>query len=156
MSVHASWLSRLFDHEEINGNGVCPTYLHRWTLLKLGDALSIYLHKFVGDDWSIDLHDHPKRFWSIGLWGSYTEITPINNQTSLYCTKRLYRAPWVRTFAATHKHRLVGPTPEKPCWTIVVVGRAVRGWGFWRRGSFVPWRQYVNDGSNAADRRSCP
>jgi hypothetical protein len=148
-------LSRLFEAEEINGNNVCPTYLYRWTLFRAGSLFSVYLHKFVGDDWSIDLHDHPKRFWSFGLWGSYTEIASVDPANPLHCRPRVYHAPWIRTFAADHKHRLIGPTPEKPCWTIVVVGRATRAWGFWPRGSFVPWRKYVG-GSDVASRRSCP
>jgi hypothetical protein len=29
-------VNRLFCLEEINGHGACPTYLYRWTLLRLG------------------------------------------------------------------------------------------------------------------------
>lgn len=63
-------LDRLFRREDINGGERCPTYLHRWTLFQprrprwLWRGFGIYLHKFVGDDWSRDLHDHPKRFIS--------------------------------------------------------------------------------------------
>jgi len=149
------FLSRIFDVEEINGDGRCPTYLYRWALLRLGGWCSIYLHKFVGDDWSLDLHDHPKRFVSIGLWGWYDEQTDIPADIASWLdgvagtelratTRRRWRAPWVRTFRASHRHRLTGPTREHPCWTIVIVGRAVRQWGFWPRGQFVPWRKYVN------------
>jgi hypothetical protein len=57
-------LNKLFGPaEEINGHR-CPTYLYRWMLIKRQNW-SIYLHHFVGDDWSLDLHDHPKRFISI-------------------------------------------------------------------------------------------
>jgi hypothetical protein len=148
-------LNRVFRMEEINGNNVCPTYLYRWPLLRAGSYFAVYLHKFVGNDWSIDLHDHPKRFVSIGLRGSYVEISPIDPSNPLYCRTREYRAPWVRTFPADHKHRLIGPTPERPCWTLVIVLRATRQWGFWPRGSFVPWRKYVG-ASDVASRRSCP
>ena len=72
----AAMINRLFGYEEINGNGRCP-YLHRWCLLVLPRGVRLYLHKFIGSDWSRDLHDHPKRFISIGLWGSYIEETPI-------------------------------------------------------------------------------
>lgn len=144
--------------EEINGNNVCLTYLYRWTLLKAGSLFSIYLHKFVGDDWSLDLHDHPKRFWSIGLWGNYTEWTLDRNYVG-GMRPRLYCAPWVRTFPATHIHRLTGPTPQTPCWTLVIVGRVVQPWGFWTADpnggrTFVPWRKYVNSG-DAATNRNC-
>jgi hypothetical protein len=69
-------LNRIFGRaEEINGHNRCPTYLYRWTILSTRWG-KVYLHKFVGDDWSLDLHDHPKRFISIGLRGSYLETHP--------------------------------------------------------------------------------
>jgi hypothetical protein len=132
-------LTRLFSVEEINGGERCLTYMYRWPLVKR-PRLSIYLHKFVADDWSRDLHDHPKRFVSIGLRGSYVEETPAGF--------RIYRAPWVRSFPATHVHRirLVGAS----CWTLVVVFKATRPWGFWNEGRWIPWREYV--GSEIADK----
>lgn len=139
-------INKLFKLEEINGKNRCPTYLFRWTLLRL-KWFSVYLHHFVGDDWSRDLHDHPKRFISIGLGGQYVEETPAGERT--------YRAPWVRTFPANHIHRLrmIG---GRDCWTLVIVLRPVREWGFWHFGKFIPWREYVADGSIANKMKSCP
>ena len=142
-------IDRIFRLEEINGRERCPTYLYRWTLAKFG-PYSLYLHHFVRDDWSLDLHDHPKRFISIGLKGGYTEITPKGRTT--------FRSPWVRTFPAEHVHRLQmarGWLGEiRDCWTLVITLKAVRPWGFWHLGNFIPWREYV--GSAAADeRKSC-
>lgn len=137
----------LFEHETIDGDGLCPVYLHRWTLLK-AFGCALYLHKFVGDDWAGDLHDHPKRFISIGLWGRYTEHRADGST-------REYRAPWVRTFPAEHRHRISGPTVRRPCWTLVIVLRAVRPWGFWVDGRWVPWRDYVGS-ERAEQRKICP
>lgn len=138
----------LLKPEEINGANRCPTYLFRWTLVDAA-ALKVYLHKFVGDDWSTDLHDHPKRFVSIGLAGAYVEHTPDGY--------KVFRAPWFRSFAADHRHRLTGPKPHRPCWTLVVVGRPSREWGFWHAGKFIVWRDYVAKGNPIADAaRSCP
>jgi hypothetical protein len=135
-----SLLDRIFGRaEEINGRERCPTYLFRWTILKFRGR-GIYLHHFVGDDWSLDLHDHPKRFISIGLKGWYREETP-----SSQCE---YHAPWLRTFAAEHIHRLT--VPSKNCWTLVIVLKPVRSWGFWHAGKFIGWREYVD--SDTADR----
>lgn len=138
--------------EEINGGERCPTYLYRWELLsiaRLKRSTRVYLHKFVGDDWSLDLHDHPKRFWSIGLLGRYLEHRGDGST-------REYRAPWIRSFPAEHRHRLTGPTPARPCWTLVIVGTPTRNWGFWHRGSFIPWRNYVApDSAEAAASLSC-
>jgi hypothetical protein len=144
-----SFWDRVFRKEEINGHGACPTYLYRWTLLRLG-PIAVYLHHFVGDDWSRDFHDHPKRFITIGLWGRYREETP-----ALWPFKGKgihdYRAPWIRTFPAEHQHRIIA----RNCWTLVIVGPKVREWGFWHRGSFIPWRQYVDDRELVEKVRSC-
>lgn len=131
-------LDKIFRMEEINGAEVCPTYLYRWTLLRLGKFCALYLHHFVGDDWARDRHDHPKRFISVGLRGGYVEETPEG--------ERVYRAPWVRTFPAEHVHRLRMLAPGSECWTLVIVARAVRPWGFWKDGRFVGWRDYVKPG----------
>ena len=133
-------LDRVFGvAEEINGGERCPTYLYRWTAVEWKKHFSVYLHHFVGDDWTRDLHDHPKRFISVGLWGWYIEETPTG--------KTIYRAPWLRTFPATHIHRLT--VPSKNCWTLVVVLKPVREWGFWHLGEFVHWKTYVH--SKTAD-----
>lgn len=160
------WLDRVFQREEMDGNGRCATYLVRWTLLKIGKDIGVYLHHFVGDDWSLDLHDHPKRFVSIGLWGRYVEHTPrlkfipggdpngIVPNSRLATWKRVYRAPWIRTFPAEHVHRIT-LIDKRPCWTLVIVLKAVRPWGFWHRGQWIPWRRYVASDA-ATEMKSCP
>lgn len=65
-------IARLFRYETMSGNGACPVYLERWTLLQLF-GWAAYLHHFLGDDWALDPHDHPRRFISIGLLGWYIE-----------------------------------------------------------------------------------
>lgn len=133
MGLHAL-LDRVFGpSEEINGHGRCSTYLFRWHLITTRRA-KVYLHKFVGDDWSLDHHDHPKRFISLGLWGSYLEHSEGE--------ERRYSAPWARSFPATHRHRIT--TPWGTCWTLVIVLRTVREWGFWHEGRFIPWAEYVD------------
>lgn len=147
------FLNRVFGQaEEINGRDRCPTYLYRWILLKAGKAFSVYLHHFVGDDWSHDLHDHPKRFILIGLKGWYIETQQLEDGGT---RTKLWKAPWFRSFPASHIHRI--ETPGRSCWTLVIVLRASRQWGFWHGGRFIPWRDYV-DGkdSGIADRmRAC-
>lgn len=138
-------IDRIFQMEEINGRERCPTYLFRWTILRIGD-FAVYLHHFVGDDWARDFHDHPKRFVSIGLKGQYREETPDGS--------RIYKAPWIRTFPATHIHRLM-MIDGGGCWTLVIVLKAVREWGFWTTAhGWLPWRRYVDDDGIA--RKNCP
>lgn len=146
-------LDRLFRHEEINGHDLCPTYMHRWTLLRFWGGAALYLHKFVDDDWSRDMHDHPKRFISVGLRGRYIEHSRSTRYRSdghreEYDAVREYRAPWVRSFPATHTHRICLYPDRRPCWTLVLVLQTQRRWGFWPGGRWVFWRDYV--GSDAA------
>jgi hypothetical protein len=154
------FLDRLFRREEMDGDGRCPTYLVRWTLLSLWSGIGLYLHHFVGDDWSLDLHDHPKRFVSIGLKGRYREGTPTpetsDDIAALFTgvTWRTYRAPWVRTFPAEHIHR-IELVDGRPCWTLVLVLRTSRPWGFWHQHVWIPWRQYVGS-ETATKMKSCP
>ena len=136
------------------GAGVSDGYMHRWRLLTLLNGRQLYLHHFLGDDWSKDMHDHPKAFVSIGLWGSYVEERPrefgfgpdlvvppggvgIPHNGII---RDHYRAPWIRRFPAHHIHRL---TEARGCWTLVYTGPTVRLWGFWRDRVWVPWRSYV-------------
>lgn len=122
-------LSRLFPFEDL---GIGSRYIERWVLFR-GKHLSGYLHRLVGDDWARDPHDHPARFWSIGLWGSYIEETEFETRT--------FRAPWIRTFPATYLHRL--RHTGKPCWTLVFVGRRTRNWGFVRDGEWIGQETYI-------------
>jgi hypothetical protein len=138
-----AWIHRVLRRETMDGGGVCPTYLTRWTLFRL-PFVAVYLHCFSGSDWAIDLHDHPKRFISIGLRGRYVEHTPTGT--------REWRAPWVRSFPAEHRHRLELRSGEF-AWTLVIVGRATRPWGFWLDGRWLPWRRYVREHGRA--RRNC-
>ena len=153
-------IDRLFRLEEINGGNRCPTYLYRWTLFQprrprwLWRGFGVYLHHFVGDDWSRDLHDHPKRFISIGLWGAYCET--VGHGSDLVGSRRIYIAPWIRTFPAEHIHRL-SLIQGRPCWTLVIVLRSVREWGFWHDGQWIHWKDYVKGSASAiADKmRAC-
>lgn len=156
--------------EEINGANRCPTYLYRWIVYgkrKRGSFLDgilghplfkAYVHHFVADDWSLDLHDHPKRFVSIGLKGGYVEVTPDSTIIGLGERFQCFNAPWFRSFPAEHIHRLrmfrsggANGTLEKvhDCWTFVIVLRGTREWGFWHVGRFIHWKTYVH--SETAD-----
>ena len=131
--------------EEINGANRCPTYLYRWHLFSCR-WFKVYLHRFVADDWSLDLHDHPKRFVSVGLCGAYHETS---KQRRGKIRERTFRAPWFRTFPAEHTHRIriVG----KECWTLVIVFAASRKWGFVHDGKWIGWREYVGGVGGIAD-----
>lgn len=151
LSKLKSILNRLCKIEHINGDGLCSTYLYRWTLLSTRNS-RVYLHHFVGSDWAMDPHDHPKNFISIGLAGEYTELdfnADLERPRAI-----VWRAPWIRRFPATHRHRLV-LKPGASVWTICIVGRRIREWGFWYQfAHWVPWNEYVWGGAGA-ERKDC-
>lgn len=141
-------LNRLFFYETMSGAGLCPVYMERWTLC-LALKCGIYLHHFLGDDWAVDPHDHPRRFISIGLKGWYFEDVFTGDGT-LHET-RLFEAPWFRSFPAEHLHR-VRAADCGDVWTLVIVLPKSRGWGFVQNGQWVPFREYVFGGKA---RKSC-
>lgn len=158
-----SWLRRLLNrcchYETMTGNGQCPVYLERWTL---GEALGcgVYLHHFLGDDWASDPHDHPRRFISIGLRGWYWEDVyhrPLDDPAcgllpeTMLASSRKYVAPWVRSFPAEHLHR-VRAAEHGNVWTVVIVLRKSRRWGFVRDGNWISFKDYVFGGKA---RRAC-
>lgn len=143
-----AWIKQLFPYETMDGNGQCPIYLERWTIL-LAFKCGVYLHHFLGDDWASDPHDHPRRFVSIGLKGWYFEdVYDVSGE--LKSTTR-YNAPWMRTFPAEHLHR-VRAIECGNVWTLVIVLPKSRSWGFVRDGIWIPFREYVFGGKS---RKAC-
>lgn len=143
-------------YETMSGAGQCPVYLERWTIIQAFKC-GIYLHHFLGDDWGLDPHDHPRRFISIGLKGWYWEDVyhkHVNYTTDEAWTEKetvKHSAPWVRTFPADHLHRIraaeCGDT-----WTLVIVLPKSREWGFLQDGEWIPFREYVFGGKS---RKNC-
>ena len=138
-------MDRVFAMETLDGCGAAAAYMRRWRLLALPQGRRVYLHHFTGDDWSEDMHDHPKAFVSVGLWGSYIEETPYftrrRTDPNLPTRRReTFRAPWIRRFPPSHVHRLIVP---RGAWTLVYTGPRRRPWGFWRDGEWIHWRRYV-------------
>jgi hypothetical protein len=121
----SNFIDRLFRMEGMNGG-------YRLTLARVG-WFRVYLHHFVTDDWLGDMHDHPARGISIGLFGEYREETPGG--------ARIYRAPWVRSFPASHIHR-IRMEDRGSCWTIMISLKPVRTWGFWTSAGWKPWHEY--------------
>ena len=141
-------LDRCFGYESMSGNGACPVYLERWRIcVKM--SFGVYLHHFLGDDWALDPHDHPRRFISLGLWGWYHEDLFTGDGTLIRTDT--YKAPWLRSFPAEHLHR-VRAVECGNCWTLVIVLKKSREWGFVQDGAWVAFRKYVFGGKS---RKSC-
>lgn len=115
--------------------------LIRYTLFRV-PAFGIYLHRFIRSDYDRALHDHPWPFVSILLRGGYTEV---HNQTiDGKETKVLHRRGTVLVRPAEWKHRveLSWDLDNTPTWTLVLVGRRQRQWGFWIDGKWCWWQKH--------------
>lgn len=144
-------MHRLFGwvkYETMSGAGLCPVYLERWVILDRWKH-GVYLHHFIGDDWAVDPHDHPRKFISVGLKGWYFEDV-FNADGTLRETLK-FTAPWFRSFPAEHLHR-VRAAECGDCWTLVIVLPKTRRWGFVQDGIWIPFKEYVFGGKS---RKSC-
>ena len=117
---------------ESRGDGHLP-YMTRYTVFAC-KWFSIKVHVFHRDDHDV-MHDHPWWFWSLILWGGYTEDTPT--RTVVYRPGRLLWRPskWI------HRIRLHNGTAV----TLVVSGPRHREWSFWTKQGPVWWKKYFSD-----------
>lgn len=109
-------------------------YLVRWFILgskgEGDERRSLRLHKIKLSD-NRYFHDHPWKFVSVILWGSYMEHTPYGS--------RKFRPGMLNRKTATALHRL---ELDRPVWTLFFCGRRQRTWGFVTEKGWVPWYEY--------------
>lgn len=153
-------------HKYVIGDPDDP-YMIRYAIIKC-PAFGLCIHKFVRSDYDRALHDHPWWFVSLILSGSYVEeyevCNPGHRPTHIGADARMRawvrRRPWDIAFRhAEWKHRVVLDRVMKaehfvtsygqsmnayvPCWTLVLMGRRTRRWGFWMpNGSWCWWRRH--------------
>lgn len=105
-----------------------------------------------------DVHDHPWPFITFVLRGSYDDMVacPWHHSPQGACEPAYewakgcggsglivgerMRAGMVRRRAAEHIHRT--RTHERGAWTLVITGKKVREWGFWRDRKWWPFKLY--------------
>jgi len=134
---HAEWafMKRFevpsFDEPDVN-------YMTRLRVIQT-PWFGIYLHRFDRPDSRPTLHDHPWPFASFVIGGAgYVERVGLNK------TRR--RVRWANFKRATDLHyieELLSPV----VWTLVVVGRRRRAWGYadgLERGTGVDYSQVVS------------
>jgi len=105
----------------------------------------IYLHHIHRPDIDRDPHDHPWAFASVILAGYYRERAwPDKRKPGESVLRHRMRWSLGRTSrrAAHIIERIDGPL-----WTLVLTGPRRAEWGFWREGTFVPWRDYISESS---------
>lgn len=103
------------------------------------EAWGIYLHQFLLSDHDRALHDHPWPFIAIVLKGGYHEL---HNQTIDGTLLSEWRRPGsVLLRPAEWRHRIHLPR-GKTSWSLVIVGRRQRRWGFFLPDGWCHWRRY--------------
>jgi len=158
MKILKHIIDKIFRKEDIlRGDG--NVYLRRWTLLRFNKTFwlwrflkvadtRIYIHLFLNGDHTACLHDHPNDLISFIFWNGYEEEY-WNPKTKKH-EKVIYKAPCLRRFPASHTHR-VQLLNNNPAWSIVVMKKKVRDWGFWitnttnKKRKWIKWDKYYND-----------
>lgn len=126
-------------------------YLRRWYILRT-PWFGVYLHNILRPDTDRHLHDHPWNFWSFVLKGGYTESVPDRMSRWGLHRLRIWERWSVHRLRATDSHRIVHLLPHT--WTLILVGRRQRDWGFWVENSedlsitappyrWIQWQQYI-------------
>lgn len=112
------------------GNRECP-YAYRWILDFY--FFSIRLHRWITSDDLRYFHDHPCGFFTLVLWGSYTDISP-NGEDKLTIGSWRYRE-------ALYKHSV--KVDKKGCITLLVFGKPFREWGFYapKKSGKIIWQK---------------
>lgn len=113
------------------------TYLTRLRIIQT-PLFGIYLHRMDGPDSRSTLHDHPWNFRSFVLRGGYIErrLNPHTMQVKeLHVVQRYNRV-------RAHEAHAIRILMRVPTWTLVIVGRRVRTWGYWEpNGSYSAGRE---------------
>ncbi len=125
----------MFRRFEIEDPTTGSTYMIRWTLFSCR-LFSIKLHRFLREDWTDDLHDHPWPFVSFVLRGFYIE------EEGRAAKKRVVK--WLNWKKTTDRHRVFFVKPGT--LTLVISGRKSSDWGFYehRGDNWVPWQTYLD------------
>lgn len=144
-------------------------FLDRWGLSVRG-WFGVYVHRIVDEDPGVDLHDHPWPFATVILWGGYAEEVAEAREAPMLARiaeatreliaddalpgdeipnlprgiQREWRRGTVHRMPLTHVHRITSCAPHT--WTLVLVGRKSRSWGFYQSDGFVDHRHYDYDG----------
>lgn len=116
---------------EVIGPPECPIMV-RWTLLE-GRFGKLLVHHFMPDATDAVPHDHPASFVTAVLRGSYDDVQPDGKRERM-------RPGKIRFRRAEHAHVTeIGP---RGCWTVVLMFRKRRPWGFIHNGKWWPWREH--------------
>lgn len=111
-----------FEVPDYDGEG---NYLTRLRLIHT-PWFGIYVHRFDGPDPRSTLHDHPWDFTSLVLRGGYVER---RLDTKTLEVNETHTVRWVNRLK-THDAHAIMRLLRVPTWTLMLVGRRVRTWGY--------------------------
>ena len=122
-------------------------YLIRWTIIEC-NAFKLCIHKFLRSDADV-MHDHPWNFWTFIVRRGYIEETPSERYEDSCSSTGELKHKRIKPFSflwrpATHRHRVI-LMDNKPAWTIVLMGKYVRQWGFWTTKGWQIWNKYFKE-----------
>lgn len=149
--------NRFWWDTEVIGPPECPVF-YRWTLARVLGR-KVFFHRFQPNADDRAEHDHPAPFWTFVLRGSYVDrsyCVPCDGDGFLLpddakcraCggtgeVRELMRPGMLRYRAAEYRHvTRVGP---RGCWTLVLMGRKTRRWGFWEKGVWWFWKDHERE-----------
>lgn len=120
-------------------------YLWRLRILQT-PWFGIYLHKLCGPDSRAELHNHPWPFISFVLKGGYMEFVP----GPFYAQSRYIKRVNVKRY--NNSYHWIAELDRTPTWTLVLVGRRRRVWGYLDRdGNYTDFDKHeFNDQFQAA------
>lgn len=109
-------------------------YMTRWRLIQT-PWFGIYLHRFDSPD-TPTLHDHPWPFVSFVLRGGYDEQRKYGPDPLVVPVRRMNLKGATDLHYIRRLHRI-------PTWTLVLVGRRRRTWGYVDRdGTWTPYDEH--------------
>lgn len=158
-------------YSEIQAEANNTVYMSRWILEFGKKGPTVRLHVIRRPDGDRCVHDHPWSFWTIPLWGGYTEeveeVVPVSSP-GLTIGPSLLTTRWSRRVwplipahrGIRFRHRIV-KLHGRVAVTLVFASRQQREWGFFTDRGWMPWTKFVEAGRAAralwcADERRLP
>lgn len=128
-------------------------YMERYWLYKSGacepnhTSVGVRIHRILRSDSDRHFHDHPWPSISIVLRGGYWEVMPESQSQEPfldpYRWRRIWRGPGAIVFRrAHHRHRIEIPEGQDS-WSMFIMGRYAKHWGFYTARGFIYWRTYL-------------
>lgn len=125
----------------------------RWILFRC-TWFGVYMHRFNRSDYTRALHDHPWPFVTLVLKGGYYEVHDQTIDGKIAVCWRAPGAVLVRPAEWRHRvelYKTYRPTEIKPrdyfvkertSWSLVIVGRRQRAWGFFLPTGWCWWKKH--------------